>query len=488
MKQLDIINQLSRELSELVTEIEAHSAMQLYDINIVAENVVLSLFQELWNLPNLRNLNAEEKKNFPGIDLADDVAKLAIQVTTTPSIEKIKSTLETFVRHGLQASYTTLYVYVLSRKQGSYSKKATDVAAGGKFSFNPDTDVLDFRDLLAKAPHAKPQKVKNALDVVVAYRSGAKGVGLLEADFDPPILTETTQLNLVEVYFPHTLYVADLLPSVTKGKTKIKFPNWRNIVRTTLKNMGYGAPTEFEATARRVITFDALDDSNSVWPSVIDMGTVTSMGSQEFASIDEDHERIFKSLLRRSLQNKLFRQAVHWMHEDGLFAFMPLNEKDFIREVTWHGKKANSRTVYERKINKNDASKTFTCKHFAFSAEFLRSNKNWYVALTPEWYFSRGDEAYSRSSFADENISWLKRKENNQVVNNHFRFIATWLLGLDSEDLFQSSTNHRPVLSFGDVLRFENSPLLDDSQWLPPSQQETERDDLYKNVALFEKL
>lgn len=140
------------------------------------------------------------------------------------------------------------------------------------------------------------------------------------------------------------------------------------------------------------------------------------MGSQEFASIDEDHERIFKSLLRRSLQNKLFRQAVHWMHEDGLFAFMPLNEKDFIREVTWQGKKANSRTVYERKMNKNDASKTFTCKHFAFSAEFLRSNNNWYVAITPEWYFSRGDEVYSRSSFADENISWLKRKENNQVV------------------------------------------------------------------------
>lgn len=488
MKQLEIITQLSRELSELVTEIEAHSAMQLYDINTVAENVVLRLFQELWDLPNLRNLNAQEKKNFPSIDLADDVAKVAIQVTATSSIDKVKSTLETFVRHDLQASYARLYVYILTRKQGSYSKKATDAATGGQFIFNPESDVLDFRDLLAKAPHAKPQRVKNALDVVVAYRSGANGVGLSEADFDPPPLTEIAQLNLVEVFFPHTLYVADLLPTVTEVKAKGKYPNWRNIVRGTLKEMGYSAPTEFEVSARRVITFEALDDSNSAWSSIVDMGTVTSMGSHEFASIDEDHERIFKSLLRRSLQNKLFRQGVHWMYEDGLFAFMPLDVKDYVREASWQGKKANSRTVYERKMNKNDASKTFTCKHFAFSAEFLRSDKNWYVALTPEWYFSRGDEAYSRSLFSDENISWLKRKENNQVVNNHFRFIVSWLLGLDNEDLFQSSASHRSVLSFGDVVRFDNNPLLDDGQWLPPSQKDTERDELYKNVALFEKL
>ena len=101
------------------------------------------------------------------------------------------------------------------RPTTSSSSSPTDGATGGKFSFNPESDVLDFRDLLAKAPHAKPQKVKNALDVVVAYRSGAKGVGLSEADFDPPALRETAQLNLVEVFFPHTLYVADLLPSVT---------------------------------------------------------------------------------------------------------------------------------------------------------------------------------------------------------------------------------------------------------------------------------
>lgn len=487
MKQLDIINQLTQELSSLVAETEAHSKMQLYDINVVSEGLVLGLFKEFWGLPNLRNLNEEEKKNFPGIDLADDVAKVAIQVTATPSMDKIKDTLSAFLKHGLHSSYDRLYIYVLTRKQKSYSKDAINRVTGGKFSFNPDSDVLDYRDLLEKTPHAKPQRVKNALDLVISYRCGAKGVGLSEVDFDPPSLMETAHLNLLEVFFPHTLYVAELLPNVTEGKAKGKHPNWRNIVRDTLKQMGRGAPTEFEVSANRVITFDPLDDSNAMLASVIDLGTVTSMGSDEFAGIDENHERIFKSLLRRSLQSKLFRQGVSWKHEDKLFTFMPLKD-EFVREVTWYGKKMASRTVFERKLNKNDANKTFVCKHFAFSAEFLRSEKRWYVALTPDWYFSRGDDAYSRSFYADDNISWIKRKEHNQVVNNHFRFIVSWLTGLDGDDLFEAHTRHRSVLSFGDVVSFNNNPLLDDDEWLPPSQKDIERDELYKNVALFEQL
>lgn len=488
MKQLDVITQLSRELAELVTEVEAHAAMQLYDINVVSEQLVLGLFRALMDLPNLRNLNEGEKKNFPGIDLADDVMKVAIQVTATASLEKTKDTLRTFLRHGLHNSYKRLYVYVLTRKQASYSQKAIDGVTVGEFAFNAVTDILDFRDLLEKAPHASPNKVRNALDVVVSYRKGASGVGLSDADFDPPSQAETAHLNLVEVFFPAKLYVADILPSVTAGKSKGRYPNWRNIVRDTLKGMGHAAPTEFEVSEKRVITFNSLDDSQSVLSSVVDRGTVTSLGSHEFARIDEDHERILKSLLRRCLQNKLFRHSVRWMHEDELFAFMPLKENDYEREVTWQGRKVASRMVFERKLNKKDASKTFVCKHFAFSTEFLRSQQNWYVVLTPEWYFSRGDEAYSRSFYADENISWLKRHENNQVVNNHFRFIVSWLSSLDTDDMFESGAHNSSVVTFGDIVQFNNSPLLDDGQWLPPSQKVVENDDHYKNLTLFEGL
>jgi hypothetical protein len=120
MRQLDLLNEFRELVSQLRTEVEAASAMQLYDTHKIAEEVVLGLFRELYGLSELRNLNADQK-NFPGFDLADDNKRVAIQVTATPNIDKVKSTLETFVRDRLFDRYDKLIVYILTRKQSSVS-------------------------------------------------------------------------------------------------------------------------------------------------------------------------------------------------------------------------------------------------------------------------------------------------------------------------------------------------------------------------------
>jgi SMEK domain-containing protein len=68
---------------------------------------------------NLKNVNAE-RRNFPAIDLADDKLKVGVQVTATGSLEKIKSTLATAIRHGLHEKYSRIVVYVLTKEQDSY--------------------------------------------------------------------------------------------------------------------------------------------------------------------------------------------------------------------------------------------------------------------------------------------------------------------------------------------------------------------------------
>lgn len=153
--------------------------MQMYDLHRLAENVVLGLLQEILNLPQLRNLNATERENVPGIDLADDTERLAVQVTATTSLEKIKDTLSTFLRHNLNSSYDRLVIYVLTQRQGTYSQSSIDAVVQGRFNFKAKRDICDFRYLLKKAVHLPPAKVKAAVEVLKSYNRGVEPAGLM---------------------------------------------------------------------------------------------------------------------------------------------------------------------------------------------------------------------------------------------------------------------------------------------------------------------
>lgn len=485
MKHQDLINELRSELSELVLNVEGASAMQMYDLHRLAEGVVLGLFREILDLPNLRNLNATERKNFPAIDLADDTKRFAVQVTATPTLDKINDTLSTFLHHDLASSYDRLVVYVLTRKQNSYSQSAINTIIQGRLDFQPNRDILDYRDLLAKAVDLSPAKVQAAVEVLHSYKRGGAPAGLAGTDFDPPLAIEGASLNLVEIFFPSQLYIGDLLPQIKPEGRSGRAHGVRNAIREHLKSAGLWAPTDFEVNARRVITFHPLENSSNPFASIVDLGTVTPIKPDEFCDIDDDHERVFKSLLRLCFQSKLYKHRVKWKHEDGLFIFVPRDEGDLLREETWTGQKQSSRRVFERKLNKNDPDKTFVCKHFAFSVDFVRADGRWFAALTPDWYFSYGD-GYRRSRFADQSLSWLKRREINRTVADHFRFLVFWLGSLDTDDLFSTSTASAPQLSFGDVVHFNNHPGLDDEQWLPIKDEAIDDPDLFQEAKLFD--
>ena len=101
MKHIELINKFREQLSRLVVEVEGAVAMGHFDLNKICEDVVCGLFRELYGFEALRNLNSEEKANYPGIDLADDEAKIAIQVTSDKSLDKVKETLGKVIKHGL---------------------------------------------------------------------------------------------------------------------------------------------------------------------------------------------------------------------------------------------------------------------------------------------------------------------------------------------------------------------------------------------------
>jgi len=482
MKQLELANRLREGLARHASEVEASAAAKHFDVSVISENLVLGLLKALLDLKNLRNLNAAEKVNFAGLDLIDDIARVGVQVTATPTLEKIKETIATCKRHGIDARIDRLIIYVLTRRQDSYSQRAIDNLKSS-VSFSVKRDVLDFRSLSSIAGTADPIQLSAAVEVLESYTKGVPS-SLDVTKFDPPSGPgEDVSVNLLELYVPSRIYVADLIDQAkfTGGRRK----GQRQAVRRFANELGVRLPSDYMVSEGRLITFHALDQANHPFVKLVDPGTVTPLESQEFWTIDIDHEMVFKGLLRFSVQQKLYKHSVRWFNEEGIFAFLPKDNPD-LRQESWTGKVRATRSVFVRKLNRKDETKTFICKHLAFAVDFMITASGWHVALAPDWYFSYGED-FRKSLYADKSLAWLKRKETNRIVFDHFRFLSEWLKELDQSDLFDSGPQSAPTVTFGDVVVLPGHPRLEDDAWLPVRSPATDAD--ADDVAsLFEDL
>lgn len=137
-------------MGRLAHEVKVANAMGLFDINTVAEDILIPIFAIAFDCPDLRNQNRIQM-NFPAVDLGCETSKTSIQITSDSSSGKVHETLEKFESHNLGSSFDRLYVYVITERQKSYpSKKITNVAANLSIKFDPSIDILDFRDLARK--------------------------------------------------------------------------------------------------------------------------------------------------------------------------------------------------------------------------------------------------------------------------------------------------------------------------------------------------
>lgn len=441
------------------------------DINKISEDVVCGLFRELYGFAHLRNLNSEEISNFPGIDLADDKVRVAIQVTSDKSLDKIKKTIQKIIDHGLHDKYDRFIIYNLTRRQSSYSDQALAAVCGDKIKFDTRADILDFRDLSTKAATADPHRLKAALELLLTYTRG-EGVGLADEDFDPPEQPpEELGANLVELYFPSKLFIAEIQPEVLKGKKGGKIRNQRQAVKQFCRENEQPVPSDFEANRGRLITFHDLDAGDSPFRNVIEEGTVEEFAPIEYYEIDDDHERVFKSLLRFTLQQKLHKHDVTWQHREKIFIFVPRRAGQSKRTENWTGQRVSSRMVFERKFKKDRNDEVLSSRHLAFSVDFMRLEGGWYIAITPDWFFSYGDD-YRRSFYGDKLLSGLKRMEKNRSVYDQFRFLASWLEDIDQQDLFSDQSSSGPTLSFGSPLKLTGARCLDEKLWAPLQAEE----------------
>lgn len=487
LKEQERITELFVAFSTLA---KANSAIGKTDFNKVSETVLIPLFKEIFELPNLINLNTK-KENYPGIDLGDEKAGVAFQVTATSESRKIKETLTTFVEKELYKTFPRLIVYILTDKKESYPEKAFADVIGDKFDFNISTDILDYRNLLRKCQDYQIDKASRIRRILAANFGRADYSVFNENQKEPH---EEVFLNLVEFRMPKNLFIADLAIDrnsiIQNSNYAVKYDDpTRTIIRHyILEQLKLDFFSGWHLFGNQIISFHDLNDSNLFLSNIIDHGTIESITTESFynirGKIDPDRENVFKTLLRKTFQEQLYQLYIEWQHREGLFIFVEDgNEKKtiktrkkkkdddptiediiFKRFEKWTGEKESTRAVLEIFMKEALPDEPWYFKHRAFEAKFKRINNKWFLLILPDWYFSY--DGFNKSEHHADDLKWLKRKANTGIVFTDFRFICAYLKN-KSNDLLQSQ-KLTTFLTFGETVSFDNAPFLFDEAWNPP--------------------
>lgn len=136
------LKNIAESLALLSKEVTILNAVNLYDINIVAEDFFPKLLNLIYGF-DLKNANYLEK-NAPAIDLFDPKNRIAVQVTSDNTSTKIKHTIKEFNKNQSYKLYDRLLILILTHKK-SYT---ADFDTQGKFRFEKRRDILDVEDVI----------------------------------------------------------------------------------------------------------------------------------------------------------------------------------------------------------------------------------------------------------------------------------------------------------------------------------------------------
>ena len=114
------VTRFSDGLTQLSAIVKARSSNNFNDASHILETIVRRILntQFGWKLVNLNTVH----KNYPGADLADHDASVAVQVTVQDSPRKIAHTLGKVAEHGMPDGITRLVLLFLIIKAPSIPK------------------------------------------------------------------------------------------------------------------------------------------------------------------------------------------------------------------------------------------------------------------------------------------------------------------------------------------------------------------------------
>jgi hypothetical protein len=181
-------------LAILQYSVENRGAIGLLDQNFILQSFMAKFLNIIYGY-DLINLDRDGHKS-PAIDLGDSYRKVAFQVTAKKTPTKIEETIEIFIRHKQYENFRHLKFLILGKKQKKYSQVfQTD----NLFEFNPQTDILDIKDLVRKLPDLSLEKLQR-----LSY--------LIDSELSGTVIFKTTYQILHDSHHQDSLPIEEVKP------------------------------------------------------------------------------------------------------------------------------------------------------------------------------------------------------------------------------------------------------------------------------------
>ena len=191
-------------------EVEYFNSASLFDINIYAESVLIPLLNHAYGL-NLKDANFDEK-NFSAVDLIDKENRVAIQVTSTANGEKIKHTLETYLKDKRYKDFDSVYVYILKTKQSKYSDETFKKIIEGKFEFESTKHIIDSTNIINEVKSwLSVNKIHEFREILEEqFSNDAQESRKYYLENKDVLYSQTIYPNILEIILPENIYVGKL--------------------------------------------------------------------------------------------------------------------------------------------------------------------------------------------------------------------------------------------------------------------------------------
>ena len=156
------INYITDVLSAWHTKVYLNNKMGLYNLSTLSENIVRDLFNIIYEKEkyNLENTNLFTP-NADSIDLKDINNKVAIQVTTNNTLDKIKHTVELFVDKNHYLTYDKLFIVILDKRKG---KRKNYQYKGYEFNIKNVLYLDDILKIIKDLPFEKVALIRYYLE------------------------------------------------------------------------------------------------------------------------------------------------------------------------------------------------------------------------------------------------------------------------------------------------------------------------------------
>jgi hypothetical protein len=266
--------------------------------------------------------------------------------------------------------------------------------------------------------------------------------------YDPPLRhPETLLSNLLPVIkFADHVYIAE-----TKYRERPKL-----IEALRERHSDFGA--EWILKDKRIISFRDL----RVFPydKICDQGTAEAFSITEWTkSTDQDKQRELVQLLNTALRAKLrpFHIAFEHRAPHYCYYFRGNQELKPVLFGYFGGKKETGREVFIPYFKKD--GKLRYCRHSAFKAQFQLFDGQWYLEVTPTYYFTR--DGFHLFRYYEEPLKGIKRLEHNNAVRGQL-IMWTELLTRPAD----LHTQDYPFLAFGLAETCSLPVGLNDDDWL----------------------